>query len=301
MSGRKLAVGIVAILIAGIGVYLATASPPGLLSKYDAVMGGGKGVDHVGVDIGFGDKGQALDVWTAQGSAKDEKKPVLVFFHGGGWVKGSRQDYAFAEKAFARQGFVVVVPDYRKVPDVHFPAFIEDGAQAIRWVQDNIANYGGDPANIAFSGHSAGAHTAVLLGLDPRWLKAAGADPSIVKAVVGLSGPYDFYPFDKKRSIDAMSQYPDPALTQPVNFARADAPPMLLITGSEDTTVRPYNAENLEAKLKETGAQAEMIEYKGLGHEDIVMALSVPFRDKAAVLADSVAFMKAHMESETSK
>ena len=285
----------VIILLVGIGIYLATASPPGLLSKYDAMMGGGKNVQHVGKNVGFGDHGLTLDIWSSNQASNSSKRPVLIFWYGGGWVKGSRQDYAFAAKAFAKQGFVVVVPDYRKVPTVRFPAFVEDGADAVKWVQDNIADYGGDPDLLAFSGHSAGAHTAVLLGLDTRWLMAAGADPAAVKVVVGLSGPYDFYPFDTKRSIDAMAEYEKPELTQPVNFARADAPAMLLVTSSKDTTVRPRNAIALEAKLKAAGAEVKLINYEGLDHEEVVMALSVPFRKKGSVLADSVAYIKEHM------
>lgn len=291
---KRMWIGII-LLLAALGLYLFTASPPGLLSKYDAVMGGGSGVAHVGQNIRFGNKQQSLDVWRSEEASPASKLPVLIFWHGGGWVKGSRQDYAFAAKAFARQGFLVVVPDYRKVPAVHFPEFVEDGAQAVKWVQDNITQYGGDSSRLAFSGHSAGAHTAVLMALDPRWLAAAGAEPSAVKAVVGMSGPYDFYPFDKKRSIDAMAQYEKPELTQPINFARADAPAMLLLTSSKDTTVRPYNAVNLTAKLKEAGATAEMINYPGLDHEDIAMALSVPFRTKGSILEDSVKFLKEHM------
>lgn len=276
-------------------IYLATASPPGLLNKYDRVIGGDQGALRVGGDITFGDHGQTLDVWRNKQASNTSNKPVIIFWHGGGWVKGSRQDYAFAARAYAEQGYVVVVPDYRKVPIVHFPEFVEDGAQAVRWVVDNISDYGGDPKRLVFSGHSAGAHTAVLLGLDPRWLNAVGANPDNVKVVVGLSGPYDFYPFDKKRSIDAMAQFDQPLLTQPVNFARADAPAMLLITSSEDTTVRPRNAVALEAKLTAVGAPVTMINYQGLDHEDVVMALSVPFRKKGSVLADSVAYIEKHM------
>lgn len=293
--GTKLALGAVAAALGGFGLYAVTTSPPLLLSHLDAMAGGGQGVALVAEAVSFGDHGQTLDVWRATDAAPDDKHPVLIFWHGGGWVKGARADYAFAGRAFARQGFVVVVPDYRKVPQVRFPAFIEDAADAVAWTRDNIARYGGDAAAIGFSGHSAGAHTAVLLALDPRWLKAAGVDPGIVKAVVGLSGAYDFYPFTTKRSIDAMAAYPDPQMTQPITFARADAPPMLLITSSEDTTVRPRNAINLTARLKQRGAVVEMINYQGLDHEEVVMALSKPFRSKGPVLKDSTTFLMRHM------
>lgn len=293
--GTKLGLGVAAALLGGLGLYGATTSPPLLLSQLDAVMGGGRGARLVTQGVRFGSHGQTLDVWRAETAANADKRPVLIFWHGGGWVKGARQDYAFAGRAFARQGFVVVIPDYRKVPDVRFPAFVEDGAEAVAWVRDNIARFGGDPQRIAFSGHSAGAHTAVLLALDPRWLKAADVDPGIVKAVVGLSGPYDFYPFTTKRSIDAMAQYPDPKVTQPIDQARADAPPMLLVTSTKDETVRPRNAINLSRRLKALGAPAELINYRGLDHEEVVMALSVPFRSKGPVLADSTAFLNRHL------
>jgi acetyl esterase/lipase len=294
----KLGLGAAVALLGGFGVYAATTSPPLLLSQLDAAMGGGKGAALVTQGVRFGSHGQTLDVWRAETTVNADRRPVLIFWHGGGWVKGARQDYAFAGRAFARQGFVVVIPDYRKVPDVRFPAFVEDGAEAVAWVRDNIARYGGDPERIAFSGHSAGAHTAVLLALDARWLKAADVDPGIVKAVVGLSGPYDFYPFTTKRSIDAMSHYPDFKLTQPIEQARADAPPMLLVTSTKDETVRPRNAINLSRRLKALGAPAELINYRGLDHEEVVMALSVPFRSKGPVLADSVAFLNRHLGKE---
>lgn len=294
--GTKLGLGAFVAVLGGFGLYAANTSPPLLLSHLDAATGGGKGAALVAEAVPFGEHGQTLDVWRAEDAVDGDKRPVLIFWHGGGWVKGARQDYAFAGRAFARQGFVVVVPDYRKVPQVRFPAFVEDAADAVAWTRDNIARYGGDPQAIGFSGHSAGAHTAVLLALDPRWLKAAGVDPGIVKAVVGLSGAYDFFPFTTKRSIDAMAAYPDPAVTQPITFARADAPPMLLITSSEDTTVRPRNAINLTARLKQKGAVAEMINYQGLDHEEVVMALSKPFRSKGPVLADSTRFLKQHLQ-----
>jgi len=293
MMKRGIALAVV-IGIVAVGVAIAFTSPPKLLSIYDAVSGGGKGVQRTGSAVAFGGHGQTLDVWAPDQSSQSPR-PVVVFFHGGGWVKGDRDAYAFAGRALASRGFVVVIPDYRKVPQVRFPAFIEDGAEAVRWTRDNIRRFGGDPDRIALAGHSAGAHTAVTLALDPRWLEAAGVAPGAVKAAIGLSGPYDFYPFDKKRSIDAMSQWPTPRDTQPIEFARADAPPLLLVTSSEDTVVRPYNTENLAAKLRELGAPVEAENYEGLSHEEVVMALSKPFRGMAPVLDRSVSFLESAM------
>lgn len=278
-----------AIPVVAIASLLLFVSPPAQLSLLDAAMGGGIGAERPGRALPFGTHGQALDVWRPTGAVV--QRPVLIFWYGGGWVKGTRQAYAFAARAYAKQGFVVVVPDYRKVPTIRFPAMLQDGAQAVKWTRDHIAGYGGDPNRIAVAGHSAGAYTVAMLTLDPRWLTAEGVDPGIIKAAVGLSGPYDFYPFDKQRSIDAMQGVKDPLMTQPIHFARADAAPMLLVTSSDDTEVRPRNAIHLTAALQKVGGRVEFRNYPGISHENVAMALSVPFRGKAPVLADSVAFL----------
>ena len=272
---------------------LAACSPPGMLTALDAVTPGAGGT-QVGSGIAFGTHGQRLDVWRHEsGSATASNKlPVLIFYYGGGWVKGAREDYGFAARAFAARGFVVVVPDYRKVPQVRFPAFEEDGAQALRWTYDHVGEFGGDPNRIAIAGHSAGAHTVAMLALDPQWVAGQGLPADTIKAAVGLSGPYDFLPFTG-RAVEAMGRWPRPEETQPIHYARADAPPMLLITGTTDTTVRPKNARNLGARMKGIGARVEEKEYGGLGHEDIAMALSKPFRGKGPVLDDSVRFIEA--------
>ena len=278
-------------LITGLGIMIAFTSPPALLSLLDGAMGGGSGAMRTASAVPFGTHGQTLDVWRPAGAAAP-KHPVVIFWYGGGWVKGDRRAYAFAARALAREGFVVVVPDYRKVPVVRFPAFLQDGAEAVKWVRDHVAEFGGDPARIAVMGHSAGAYTAAMLSLDKRWLEAEGVEPGIIKAGVGLSGPYDFYPFTSKRSIDAMQGAADPVMTQPLHFARGDAPPLLLITSTADDTVRPKNAINLAARLKALGAPVTLKNYPGLSHEEVVMALSTPFRGKGPTLSDSVKFLR---------
>lgn len=283
-----------------LGGVAAFTSPPRLLSVLDWAWGGSRGAEKLANGVPFGAHGQTLDVWAPE-ERPDEPLPVVVFWHGGGWVKGDRAGYAFAGRALAGAGYVVVIPDYRKVPEVRFPAFIEDGAEAVRWTRDNIVRFGGDPDRIALAGHSAGAHTAILLTLDPRWLRAATVDPGIVKAAVGLSGPYDFYPFDKKRSIDAMAAWPTPRDTQPIAFARADAPPILLATSDADTVVRPRNANNLAARLRELDAPVTLKNYGELSHEEVMMAFAKPFRGKGPVPRDTIAFLETVLGAEVAR
>ncbi|WP_039997484.1 alpha/beta hydrolase [Sphingomonas sanxanigenens] len=263
---------------------------PALLDLADRLAPGGPRIRRRVAGAAYGPAPrQRLDLWRAAGARGPQ--PVLVFFYGGGWSAGERRHYGFAARAFAALGFTVVVPDYRLVPAIHFPAFVEDAAAALRWVADHAAAHGGDPARILLAGHSAGAHIAALVALDPGYAQAAGIEPRSIRGVAGLAGPYDFFPFDVPASIAAFGRAPDPRLTQPIHFARRDAPPLWLATGTADTVVRPRNSQALVAALTSAGGSAVYRDYAGLDHAGIVMALAKPFRARAPVLAESAAFL----------
>lgn len=273
-----------------LGVVLAVLAGCTSLDTLNAVNGltpGDGAASAVARDVAYGsDARQRLDVYAPK-AAHDA--PVVVFFYGGSWNSGSRADYSFAGRALAARGYVVVVPDYRLVPQVRYPAFVEDGAAAVAWTVANAGRFGGDPARLATMGHSAGGYIAVLLALDERWLAAAGV-PGVVKAAVGLAGPYDFAPFAPGgAAAAAFGQVADARTTQPISFARADAPPLLLLQGSDDTTVKPRNAAALAAAL---GRPESVKFYPGIGHIGIILALSKPFRGKAPVLDDTDAFLR---------
>jgi acetyl esterase/lipase len=289
------------LLLGGAGLALVGCSPAGLLNGVSRLTGDG-GVKAAVRGAAYGpDPRQKLDVYVPAGSAAAGRLPVVIFFYGGGWVDGDRGDYAFAGRAFAARGFVAVVADYRLVPQVRFPAFVEDGALAVKWVRDTIASHGGDPRRIALSGHSAGAYIAAMLTLDTRFLTNVGVDPTIVRGAALLSGPYDFFPFTEQRGRDALGQWLRPAETQPISFARADAPPMLLMHGTADTIVRPYNSEQLAAKLTALGAPVEVKLYPGKSHTDTIKSLSPAFRGSTPALADAIAFLRRLTPLPTSK
>lgn len=267
-------------------------SPAGLLNGASRLAGDSAKLAASGVPFGD-DPRLKLDVWVPN-RRSSEPLPVVVFFYGGGWVAGERAEYGFAGRAFAARGFVTVIPDYRLVPEVRFPAFVEDGARAMRWVRDHIAEFGGDPHRINVSGHSAGSYIGAMLSLDRHFLRDAGVDPSIVRSAALLSGPYDFYPFTEQRGRDALGAWPRPLETQPIHFVRRDAPPMLLMHGTADTVVRPRNSERLAAELTAAGATAELKLYPGKSHIDTIKSLSPLFRGTTTALADSIAFFLVH-------
>lgn len=291
---RNIAIALVVLILGVIGYGYFFASPPGMLNLIDKMMAPDAPVTEIaeGVDYGTAPR-QQLDIWApAQRGAA--RLPVVIFYYGGAWVKGSRQEYGFAGRAFAAQGFIAVIPDYRLVPSVVFPSFVQDSALALKWVRDNIARYGGDPARISVSGHSAGAYNAAMIALDAHYLRDIGVDPKIIRAAALFAGPYDFYPFDGPRSKAAFGAWPRPAETQPVSYARGDAPPLFIAQGTADDVVKPRNAPRLAARLKAVGAPYVLKEYPGKSHNDLVMGLSRPFRGNASTLADSVGFLKAN-------
>ena len=273
---------------------LFACSPAGLLNNISRLSPSGDSARLAAEAVPFGtDPRLKLDVWAPQRRSASSL-PVVVFFYGGGWVAGERGDYGFAGRAFAARGFVAIVPDYRLVPNVRFPTFLQDGALAIKWARDHAAEFGGDPLRISLSGHSAGAYEAAMLALDRHYLTDVGVDPGIIRSAALLSGPYDFYPFTEQRGRDALGQWPHPAETQPITFARRDAPPLLLMHGTADTVVRPRNSERLAARLTALGAPVELRLYPGKSHVDTVKSLSPLFRGTTPALADSVAFLSAH-------
>lgn len=283
------------VLSALLPLLLSGCSPAGLLTRIDRLTPGNGGYQAAsGVPFGA-DPRLKLDVWSPEKRpAAGARLPVVVFFYGGGWVAGSRQDYGFAGSAFASKGFVTVVPDYRLVPGVRFPTFVEDGALAVRWARDHVAQYGGDPRRITLAGHSAGAYNAAMLALDRHFLADAGVDPRTVRAAALLAGPYDFLPFTEQRGRDALGAWPRPEETQPIHFARADAPPLLLAAGTADTIVNPRNSEAMAARLRQLGATVQLRLYPGKSHVDLAKSLSKPFRGTTPALADSAAFLEAH-------
>lgn len=235
-----------------------------------------------------------LDVYAPRGATG--QAPVAVFFYGGSWDSGRRQDYGWVGRAMASRGFVTVVADYRIYPEVRYPDFLEDGAQAVKWAVDHAREYGGDPGRIVLAGHSAGAYNAVMLGLDSRYLKAAGVDPAAVKAVAGVAGPYDFVPFDDPIAKRIFGKTEDPPATQPMAYVTKDSPAAFLATGDADTLVYPRNTTALARKLREAGVPVEERHYPGVGHIKILLALSRPLRGEVPVLDEMTAFLHEHAD-----
>jgi acetyl esterase/lipase len=272
--------------VAGLAAALLSACSP--LAVLNATVPAAPGVTVLR-DIPYGDgPRQKLDVYEPAGGGAG--RPLVVFFYGGSWKFGDRADYRFMGLALARQGFVAVVPDYRVFPEAPFPVFLQDAAAAVAYAAAHSAEFGAD-ARPFVMGHSAGGYIALMLALDPAWLAAAGFDRAKLSGAIGLAGPYDFHPPDYP-DIAAVFAGSTDEQTQPIRFVDGHAPPLLLLQGEADDTVRPYNARNLVAAVTKAGGTADARFYPDVGHIGLLLAFTTLFESKARALDDAAAFIR---------
>jgi len=260
-----------------------------------------KGGMSVQRDIAYGDDPrQTLDLYQPETQGKDAggPRPIVVFFYGGSWQSGEKGDYLFAAQAFTDRGYVVVVPDYRLYPRVVYPAFVEDGADAVAWAVEHADEFDGDAGRVFLVGHSAGAYNAVMLAVDTPFLAERGVDRGQLAGVVGLAGPYDFLPTRSEALRAIFTERDAPSQTQPVNRVDGDTPAMLLMHGLDDTTVRPQNATALADALRAEVVSARVVTYEGYDHVDIVAALASVLRGGRPVMGDIADWMAARRSSD---
>ncbi len=263
---------------------LAGCSPASVLNFFVSKSG-----VEITRSVAYGDgPRRTLDLYRPAGATD---APVVVFFYGGSWQTGDKALYTFLGAALAQRGYLTVVPDYRLYPEVRYPAFLEDGAHAVRWTRDNAARYSGNPSELFVMGHSAGAYIAAMLALDPRWLGEVGLAPDRdLAGLVGISGPYDFLPL-RDPTLQTIFGGADRPTTQPISYVSPGAPPALLLTGANDNVVDPGNATRLTARLRASGDRAEVATYPRVGHLTIIGSFAGPLRFLAPALRDADRFM----------
>jgi acetyl esterase/lipase len=294
MGWVLITLGLLAATLFGVWQYAMANNSVALLDWADRQFGGNAGYRIALADGRYGPlAAQKVEVIVPDGPAT-ALRPVLVFIHGGGWHSGSPGDYRFVGRQFARDGYVVILPGYRLGAEGRYPIMLEDSALAVAWTRDNAAKFGGNPEQVFLMGHSAGAYNVMMLALERQWLGRTGVPAGFVKGVVGLSGPYDFYPWTSDSARKAFGQVPEPMVTQPISHVRSDAPPMLLLSGDADVTVKPRNSKVLAAALSAAGTPTEPVILAGVDHSGTVMKLAAPFSRDRRVLDPVLAFLAAH-------
>jgi acetyl esterase/lipase len=255
-----------------------------------------------------GDPKHELDLYVPHGATS---LPVILFVHGGFWRGQDRRYfqaftgiYGNAGVALARQGFAVAVQSYRLSPGVGIKDQMSDLVAALRWVEEHIASYGGDPTRVVLVGYSAGGHLATLLGLDRSYLAGAGLDASRIRGLVSISGILDVHEMATGQDASfneevtyrlfgrtAVSQ----AALSPSSFVRADAPPLLTFAAERDYPFVRAAARGVAEHLASLGARATFHDVPGHDHGDMVLnfnsdrdVLSEPIGAFAHSVADPV-------------
>jgi acetyl esterase/lipase len=267
-------------------VVLAACSP---LTALNALSPGGASDVTAGIAYGEGPR-RKLDVYQPKDATGPA--PVVVFFYGGNWVGGERGDYAFVGRALASRGIVVVIADYRLYPEVRYPDFLTDAAQAVAWARKSVTRYGGDPQRLYVMGHSAGAYNAAMVALDQRWLTGQGMSQADLRGWIGLAGPYDFLPIENPTT-KPVFHFPDtPRESQPVHHVTSASPPALLIAARTDKLVNPErNTGHLAARLRAKNVAVKEIYYDKVSHTTLVASIAAPMRWLAPALDDIAAFV----------
>lgn len=189
---------------------------------------------------------------------------TIVWFHGGGLTGGSKE----IPEALKNKGFAIIGVNYRLSPKVKAAKCIEDAAAAIAWAFNNITNYGGDSSQIFVSGHSAGAYLTLMNGLDKKWLQKEGVDANKIAGLIPFSSQCITH-FEIRREKGIPEKQPTIDEFAPLFHVRADAPPLLLITGDRELEMLGRYEENayMERMMKLVGhKQTQLFELDGYGH-----------------------------------
>lgn len=217
------------------------------------------------------------DVYRPTGT--DGPVPTVIFFHGGGWIRGDKEGPVLHVMPYIAMGFAVMNVEYRVAPIAKAPAAVQDGRCALRWVYQNAARMGFDTTRIIVTGHSAGGHLALTTGILPA---EAGLDtlcpgPQEMKvaAVVNWYGITDVGDVLEGPNREAWAEEwigTDPDRTElvrrmsPLTYVRRDMPPILTLHGDQDSTVPYQHAVWLREALDRAGVPNELLTIPGAGH-----------------------------------
>lgn len=208
--------------------------------------------------------------------------PIVVFVHGGSWTRGDKDDlsgaYGVLAGKFVERGIGVATINYRLAPEFRHPEHARDVARATAWVYRHAKEYGWDPNRLFLVGHSAGAHLAALIAVDPRYLAEQKLTPKIIQGVVGLSGVYDL----TLTGVTGRALYEpvftsDPERLQnasPALQVKVRPSPFLLFYAENDYLSADFQARNFEKVLKKAGGSAVIRLVPGRNHTNIVIGLA---------------------------
>lgn len=261
----------------------APVAPPVLDTKSTlAIASGGAGYKVDGNVIYGPLPTQRLDVLypTNAGPKGTQTLPGVIMFHGGGWIEDHKANIQSFVTAFLAHGFIVCTVEYRLADGTATgaiaPAAVEDALLAAQWFWQHLDYYHIDKTKYVSTGGSAGGHLALMVGMATSAAQAGPVNPTDFKiaAIVNGYGPTDVTDLLSRGTSWAVQWLPAntpdragiAARMSPINYVRADIPPLITVQGSDDTTVPVVQNQDLVAALQAAGADASMHLVAGAGH-----------------------------------
>ena len=211
-----------------------------------------------------------LDLYRTKNPKK--QKPLIVFVHGGSWQHGNKRDYLFIGETFAREGFDVAVINYQLAPENIFPAFVDDLAQAIHYLNQNKVKLNISTDNMILMGHSAGAFNVMSVVYSAQSQNFKYKDQ--IKAIVGLAGPYHFDYVGDPLSEHAFDHKISYQQVMPYYFIEPNQIKHYLLVAEQDQVVERKNALDLDIALRQKGNHSHIAVIAKTGHITIVATLA---------------------------
>lgn len=202
-------------------------------------------------------------------SAKFQQTPVLIFVHGGNWNSGKKELYSFYGNNFAKKGITTVVVGYTLSPNADYKEMTTQVAEAIKWTQNNISDYKGDPKKLFLTGHSAGGHLVALAAMDPEY----GIDPNTISGIIlNDAAGLDMHHYLKQYPPTTTDNYlttwsKDPEIwkkASPIYYVSENTPKMMIYVGKKTyPSIMVANERFLEAlKQFQTGLTPVLLNKK---------------------------------------
>jgi arylformamidase len=226
------------------------------------------------LDVPYGPHaGETLDLFL---TSRRGPAPVHVFIHGGYWHRLDKADFSFVARAFQPAAAVVVVMNYALIPTVDLDELVRQCRAGLAWLYRHAESFGGDPARITISGHSAGGHlVAMLMATD--WKAFDGLPPDVVKAGCGISGLYDLEPIRLCYLNEILALTPEQARrNSPVHLGPERAGPLLLAVGGDEGPEYHRQSNDLAAAWRRHGLRCDVLDMSGLNHFSIAGQLNTP-------------------------
>ena len=211
-----------------------------------------------------------LDLYRTKNPKK--QKPLIVFVHGGSWQHGNKRDYLFIGETFAREGFDVAVINYHLAPEHIFPAFVDDLAQAIHYLNQNKVKLNISTDNMILMGHSAGAFNVMSVVYSAQSQNFKYKDQ--IKAIVGLAGPYHFDYVGDPLSEHAFDHKISYQQVMPYYFIEPNHIKHYLLVAEQDQVVERKNTLDLDIALRQKGNHSHIAVIPKTGHITIVATLA---------------------------